>query len=70
MTFVRNHAKGIVACDFFVVVTVTFPVHYVFVVMKVGTRGMVHHNLAAHPQRTGRCNNFAKRCPEITPTDT
>ena len=24
MTFVRNHAKGIVACDFFVVVTATF----------------------------------------------
>jgi hypothetical protein len=30
MTFVRNHAKGIVACDFFVVVTATFRVLYVF----------------------------------------
>jgi putative transposase len=24
MTFVRNHAKGIVACDFFVIATATF----------------------------------------------
>jgi putative transposase len=44
MTFVRNHAKGIVACDFFVVVTATFRVLYVFVVMEVGTRRIVHHN--------------------------
>jgi hypothetical protein len=49
MTFVRNHAKGIVACDFFVVVTATFRVHYVFVVLEVGTRRIVHHNVTAHP---------------------
>ena len=24
LTFVHNHAKGIVACDFFVVITATF----------------------------------------------
>jgi putative transposase len=24
MTFVRNHAKAVIACDFFVVVTATF----------------------------------------------
>jgi hypothetical protein len=47
MTFVRNHGKGIVACDFFVVVTATFRVLYVFVVLEVGTRGIVHHNVTA-----------------------
>jgi hypothetical protein len=31
MTFVRNHAKGILACDFFVTVTASFRVLYVFV---------------------------------------
>jgi transposase InsO family protein len=63
MTFVRNHAKGIVACDFFVVVTVTFPVLYVFVVMKVGTRGMVHHNLAAHPTANWTLQQFREALP-------
>ena len=38
MTFVRNHAQGIVACDFFIAVTATFRVLYVFVVLEVGSR--------------------------------
>src|SRR5262245_31989970 len=32
-TFVRNHARSVLASDFFVVVTVTFRVLYVFVVL-------------------------------------
>lgn len=32
MTFVRNHAQGILACDFFVAVTASFRVLYVFVI--------------------------------------
>ncbi len=38
MTFVRNHASTILACDFFVVVTARFRVLYVFVAMEVGSR--------------------------------
>jgi hypothetical protein len=38
LTFVRNHAKAIVACDFFVVVTASFRTLYVFVIMELGTR--------------------------------
>jgi transposase InsO family protein len=49
MTFVRNHAKGILACDFFVTVTASFRVLYVFVVMEVGTRRIAHVNVTAHP---------------------
>lgn len=52
-TFVRNHAQAIVAGDFFVVVTATFRVLYVFVLMEVGTRRIVHHNVQPIPQRTG-----------------
>src|SRR5262245_16021272 len=33
LTFVHNHAKAIVVCDFFVVVTATFRILYVFVIM-------------------------------------
>ena len=49
MTFVRNHAQGILACDFFVTVTASFRVLYVFVVMEVGTRRIAHVNVTAHP---------------------
>jgi len=49
MTFVRNHAQAILACDFFVTVTVTFQVLYVFVVMEVGTRRIAHFNVTKHP---------------------
>lgn len=37
LTFVRNHAKVIVACDFFEVVTASFRTVYVFVIMELGT---------------------------------
>ena len=49
MTFVRNHAKGILASDFFVTVTAGFRVLYVFVIMEVGTRRNAHVNVTAHP---------------------
>ena len=45
----RNHAKGIVACDFFVSVTATFRVLYVFVAMEIGSRRILHTNVTAHP---------------------
>lgn len=48
-TFVRNHARSVLACDFFVAVTATFRVVYVFVVLEVGTRRIVHWNVTAHP---------------------
>jgi hypothetical protein len=34
-TFLKNHAKAILACDFFVAVTATFRMLYVFVVSSV-----------------------------------
>ncbi|OGA51960.1 MAG: hypothetical protein A3G24_14540, partial [Betaproteobacteria bacterium RIFCSPLOWO2_12_FULL_62_13] len=48
-TFLKNHAKGILACDFFVAVTATFRMLYVFVVIEHGTRRLVHVNVTAHP---------------------
>ena len=41
LTFVHNHAKVIVACDFFVVITATFHTLYVLVLMEVGTRRLL-----------------------------
>ena len=49
MTFVRNHAKAIIASDFFIVVTATFRLVYVFVIMEIGTRRILHVNVTRHP---------------------
>ena len=49
LTFVRNHAQAIVACDFCVVVTATFRLLYVFVVMEHAPRRILHVNVTAHP---------------------
>jgi hypothetical protein len=35
---VRNHARETLACDFFVAVTATFRLVYVFLVLEIGTR--------------------------------
>jgi len=48
-TFLRNHATAILACDFFVTVTATFRMLYVFVVIEHGTRRLAHLNVTAHP---------------------
>ena len=48
-TFLRNHAKAIVACDFFVAVTMTFRLLYVFVVIEYGSRRLVRVDVMAHP---------------------
>ena len=47
--FLRNHAGAVLACDFFVVMTATFQRVYVFVILDIGTRRVVHWNLTAHP---------------------
>src|SRR4051812_4411594 len=36
-TFLENHANAILACDFFIVVTVCFRVVYVFVALEIGS---------------------------------
>jgi putative transposase len=62
-TFVRNHAKAIVACDFFVSVTATFQLLYVFVAMEIGTRRILHCNITAHPQQNGLFSSFGRSLP-------
>ena len=48
-TFVRNHAKAIIACDFLVAVSATFRIAYVFVAMEIGSRRILHYNVTEHP---------------------
>jgi len=48
-TFLKNHAQAILACDFFVTVTATFRLLYVFVVIEHGSRRLVRVDVTAHP---------------------
>jgi putative transposase len=48
-TFLKSHARAILACDFFVAVTATFRMLYVFVVIEHGTRRLADVNVTAHP---------------------
>jgi putative transposase len=48
-TFLRLHAQGIIACDFALVVTATFRLLYLFVVIEQRSRRLVHFNVTAHP---------------------
>jgi len=47
-TFLKNHAKAIVACDFFIAVTATFRLLYVFVVIEHGSRRLARVDVTAH----------------------
>ena len=62
-TFVKNHARGIVACDFLVAVTVRFQVLFVFLVMEVGSRRILHYNVTALLQQIGRCSSSGTPFP-------
>jgi putative transposase len=64
MTFVRNHAEGILACDFFVTVTASFRVLYVFVIMEVGTRRIATSTSRLILRRAEYFSSFARSSRE------
>lgn len=63
MTFVRNHAEAIVSCDFFTVVTATFNVLYVFIVVEHATRRILHFNVTRHPTADWTLQQFREAIP-------
>jgi len=48
-TFIRNHARQVWACDFLTQHTAFFAVAYVFVVMEIESRRIVHINVTRNP---------------------
>jgi transposase InsO family protein len=62
-TFVRNHAKGIIACDFCIAITATFRVLYVFVVIEHASRRLLHVNVTAHPTAQWTIQQFREAIP-------
>jgi len=48
-TFLKTHGQDIWACDFVPVVTLFFQTLYAFVIVRVGSRQVVHVNVTNHP---------------------
>jgi putative transposase len=63
LTFVHNHAQAMVACDFFVVVTAAFRTLYVFVILELGSRRILHHNVTEHPSAEWTLEQFREALP-------
>ena len=62
-TFVRNHANAIIACDFATVMTASFRALYVFVIMEIGTRRILHCNITEHPTAQWTAQQFREAVP-------
>ena len=62
-TFLHNHTGAVLACDFFIVVTATFQRLYVFVLLDIGTRRIVHWNLTDHPRSECTIQQFRNGLP-------
>jgi putative transposase len=62
-SFVRNHARSLLACDFLVVVTAGFRQLYVFVLMEIGTRRILHSNVTDHPTAAWTLQQFREALP-------
>ena len=48
-TFLENHAKELIALDFFTVPTATFRVLFVLIILSHDRRRILHFNVTAHP---------------------
>ncbi|MPY90882.1 MAG: transposase [Luteitalea sp.] len=55
------------ACDFFTTVTVSFRIFYVFVVLEVGTRRIVHWNVTEYPSEPWILQQFRMILPGDQP---
>jgi putative transposase len=62
-TFLHNHAGAVLACDFCVVVTATFQRLYVFVILDIATRQILHWNVTAHPTAEWTMQQFRNGLP-------
>jgi hypothetical protein len=61
-TFLKNHAKDLIALDFFTVPTATFRVLFVFVVLSHARRRLVHFNVTEHPTAEWTTRQLLEAC--------
>jgi putative transposase len=65
-TFLQNHLREAVAIDFAVVSTVRFGLLYVFVVLGLERRRLLHVNVSAHPTAAWTAQQIIEAFPEET----
>ena len=66
-TFVANHAKAIIACDFLSVFTATFRCLYVFVILEIETRKLLHIEVTDHPTAAWTLQQLREAIPSDHP---
>ncbi len=64
--FLANHARDLVALDFFTVPTISFRILYVFVVLAHERRRVVHFNVTANPTAFWTGQQMIEAFPEDT----
>src|SRR5213594_1866055 len=66
--FLMNHAKDLIAVDFFTVPTATFRILFVLVVLRHDRRQLVHFNVTEHPTAEWTARQMVEACAlEETP---
>ncbi len=66
--FLENHVRDLVAVDFFAVLTVTFKVLFVFVVLAHARRRIVHFNITHQPTARWTAQHVSEAFPwEVVP---
>lgn len=67
-TFLKNHASGLIALDFFMVPTATFRVLFVLIMVTHIRRRLVHFNVTEHPTAEWTARQLLEACAlEETP---
>ena len=61
-TFLKNHAKDLIALDFFTVPTATFRVLLVLVMLTHSRRRLVHFNVTEHPTAEWTARQLLEAC--------
>jgi transposase InsO family protein len=61
-TFLRNHAKDLIAVDFFTVSTATFRLLFVLVLLTLSRRRLVHFNVTEHPTAEWTARQLLEVC--------
>lgn len=62
-TFIRNHLSEIAAIDFFTVHTATFRTLYVFLILSLDRRRIIHFNVTTNPSADWTSLQLIQACP-------
>jgi putative transposase len=66
-SFLKNQAKAIWSCDFFVQPTIGFRILYIFVLMELASRKVIHFNVTDHPTLEWTKQQIRNACFEEQP---